>query len=452
MPKGHLKRGNTIALMLGFAFAELYLHIQFSLPGLYVIFYHLGFGGMGIAAFLFCKRKPVSIPPFVAWAASVVICLAPILVNYFGMRQDASLIVLGLLCGGGALVFFAQWFTRFCTYPANEAFDLILVSALIEPLLRIALIPLGDISSDSLFILISISSIISMAFLHGAGSVSPNDENRPQAIPESNPLGTTGVAAELIVFGIVFGIMHNVTADVAPQPFLAAHVLQFLVPLFLLAWIHLKAGRRVRSLALRTTTAAVLLLYFATVFFGDTRQSAIPVSVILVCDIASTFFILTFYQSAKTYGHNPLVVYGLGRGLFELSLLVGIASLETPFSNVIPQISDGFVYLGVIFIVLLMVNRFFAIAELGGRTMRPQDASDVNETLKRACDKIGRKRDLSERQVEIMLLTCRGYAKPAIAKELYISESTVRWHTKQLYAKLGIHSKRELLDLVETEG
>lgn len=438
--------------MLGFAFAEIYLHIQFSLSGFYAIFYHLGFGSTGIAAFLFCMRKPVSIPPSVAWIASIIMCLVPILVNYFGMQQNIALIILGLMCGGSALIFFAQWFAKFCAYSTNEAFDLILVSALIEPLLRIAMIPLGNTSPDSLFILISISSIVSMAFLQVAKPVLPDSENRPRAASGSSPLGTTGVAAELVVFGIIFGIMHNVTAGVTPEPFLIAHVLQFLVPLFLLAWIHLKASRRTRSFVLRATTTAVLLLYFATVFFGGTRQSAIPVSVILVCDIASTFFILTFYQSAKTYGHNPLVVYGLGRGLFELSLMAGIASLETPLSDVISQISDGFVYLGVIFIVLLMVNRFFAIVELGGRAMKPQDANDVNETLKRACGEIGRARNLSERQVEIMLLTCRGYAKPAIAKELYISESTVRWHTKQLYTKLGIHSKRELLDLVETEG
>lgn len=453
MPKGSLKNGSTVALMLGFALAELYLHIQFSLPGFYAIFYHLGFGSAGIVAFFLCRRRATTIPSPIVWLSATAMCLVPILIRYLEIHQEIAVAALGVLCGVSALAFFAQWFARFCAYSTNTAFDLVLVSAFLEPIFRIALIPVGEVSPDALFLAISASSVISTALLQGFKSASTGYASPVSpAGKASSPLGGTGVAAELIVFGIIFGIMHNVTADVASQPFLIAHVLQILVPLFLLAWMHLKATKRTRSLVLRITTATVLLLYFATVFFGDTRQNAIPVSVILVCDIASTFFILTFYQSVKTYGYSPLVVYGLGRGLFELSLMTGIASLETPLANAIAQVSDGVVYLGVIFVVLLMTNRFFFIVELGGRTMRPQGASDMDEILRRKCGEIGRRRELSERQVEIMLLICRGYTKPAIAQELYISESTVRWHAKQLYAKLGIHSKRELLDLVEDES
>ena len=39
---------------------------------------------------------------------------------------------------------------------------------------------------------------------------------------------------------------------------------------------------------------------------------------------------------------------------------------------------------------------------------------------------------------------------PSIAKQLFISENTVRSHSKSIYKKLDIHSKQELLDLLET--
>ena len=37
-----------------------------------------------------------------------------------------------------------------------------------------------------------------------------------------------------------------------------------------------------------------------------------------------------------------------------------------------------------------------------------------------------------------------------IAEELFVSENTVRTHSKRIYAKLDIHKKQELRDLVDT--
>ena len=47
-----------------------------------------------------------------------------------------------------------------------------------------------------------------------------------------------------------------------------------------------------------------------------------------------------------------------------------------------------------------------------------------------------------------MVLLCQGRSKSYIAESLFISENTVRSHSKNIYRKLGVHSKQELLDLV----
>lgn len=49
-----------------------------------------------------------------------------------------------------------------------------------------------------------------------------------------------------------------------------------------------------------------------------------------------------------------------------------------------------------------------------------------------------------------MHLLARGRDLPTISKTLFISRSTVQTHSKSLYRKLDIHSKQELIDLVET--
>ena len=63
---------------------------------------------------------------------------------------------------------------------------------------------------------------------------------------------------------------------------------------------------------------------------------------------------------------------------------------------------------------------------------------------------------LSNREAEVAELVMRGNSVSSIADTLVISENTVRTHTKHIYAKLGIHKRQEMIDLVrelvETTG
>ena len=57
--------------------------------------------------------------------------------------------------------------------------------------------------------------------------------------------------------------------------------------------------------------------------------------------------------------------------------------------------------------------------------------------------------DLRPRELEVMKLLCKGRTKSYIAETLYLTENTVRSHAKHLYTKLDVHSKQELMDLVD---
>ena len=55
---------------------------------------------------------------------------------------------------------------------------------------------------------------------------------------------------------------------------------------------------------------------------------------------------------------------------------------------------------------------------------------------------------LSNREMDVFLLLARGYTSAGIQSELYIAAGTVNYHTRNIYAKLGVHSKQELISLV----
>lgn len=64
------------------------------------------------------------------------------------------------------------------------------------------------------------------------------------------------------------------------------------------------------------------------------------------------------------------------------------------------------------------------------------------------CQKASNTFGLSQREQDVFLLLARGFSNSRIQQELYIAQGTVNYHTRNIYAKLGVHSKQELIDLV----
>ncbi|MDO5043105.1 MAG: helix-turn-helix transcriptional regulator [Slackia sp.] len=92
-------------------------------------------------------------------------------------------------------------------------------------------------------------------------------------------------------------------------------------------------------------------------------------------------------------------------------------------------------------------NRFDASVS----AMQDSDISDARapeRSLEARLEALSIVDPLSQREQEVTELLLHGNTVPAIARKLFISENTVRGHTKNIYRKLDIHSKQELIDLL----
>ena len=76
---------------------------------------------------------------------------------------------------------------------------------------------------------------------------------------------------------------------------------------------------------------------------------------------------------------------------------------------------------------------------------RPKDS------VRSRCERLARIHGLSDREFDLLELLAKGHTRVSVAKRLYVSENTVRVHVKNIYAKLGIHSKQQLIDLVDKQ-
>lgn len=146
---------------------------------------------------------------------------------------------------------------------------------------------------------------------------------------------------------------------------------------------------------------------------------------------------------------------GINRGFIQAGVLVGsVLAMAAP-----SWVGDGATTLQLIVlvlsgamtsVVLMVLNRKdelerMTLVESGAQM--PSEAGVVDYDA--VCDRLAGACGLTPREREILGYLARGRSLPYIRDELILSKNTVSTHAKNLYKKLGIHSRQDLFDLVE---
>lgn len=85
-----------------------------------------------------------------------------------------------------------------------------------------------------------------------------------------------------------------------------------------------------------------------------------------------------------------------------------------------------------------------------GDTVSSAEAAELpSPSLEERCEAIGRERGLTRRETEIFVMLARGRNGQFLMDHYVVSRNTVKSHIKHIYAKLGVHSQQELIDLAE---
>lgn len=164
-------------------------------------------------------------------------------------------------------------------------------------------------------------------------------------------------------------------------------------------------------------------------------------------------------------------VFGLAYGGYQLGNCLGWALGAYGIAAVIGEPHGVAMYVAMLFIVLVCAFVLFSEKEFGDlfkpasddetsleellaadlvHKAREDERIDPKERLAKIVDELSTEFKLSNREREVLQWLAMGYDSSAISKRLQISWNTVRTHTRKVYSKLDVHSKQELIDLVET--
>ena len=150
------------------------------------------------------------------------------------------------------------------------------------------------------------------------------------------------------------------------------------------------------------------------------------------------------------YSSSPSLIFGLGlsANVFGVLLGNGLGIRVTHLKLSIPQLAViGLVVISLTLIMLPLLNRHLVLLLKSHDFLASYDSFTTlnNEIISPNIESLD---SLTKREEEVLQMLLQGASNRKIAKELFISESTVKTHVRNILSKFNVSSRVELLSLV----
>lgn len=273
------------------------------------------------------------------------------------------------------------------------------------------------------------------------------------ALPARKPLS---IPWKLVVTTLIVGCAFGMLQSLALVGFFDGEVWSAVgVPAFLFAAVLLFASalrfRMDFNRMIYKIGFFAMALGFLLSFLGE--QGTLPGYAILCtgyryCDLL-LWGLCAYLINRRGYA-TPWVI-GMCMGPLLLGRFCGFAVITA--LSLDPSFSEYFQEAMVVMAFVLLAVALFAeshnnlveawgIERLGGE-------SEEARVLNLACAAISERHGLSPRESEILGFLAQGMTRKAVSAKLVLSEETVKTHMQHIYEKCGVHTRQDLLALIE---
>ena len=211
------------------------------------------------------------------------------------------------------------------------------------------------------------------------------------------------------------------------------------------------AFERIMQLLLAVFAVGFFLQPFASGIFFDVPPAILMVATALIYMLVWVAVIDIMHLSRI----HPFAIVGIWGACYGCPrLLYFILRAFFPIQNdsIEAIVMTALIALFCLFIVFFLVSWHLPKTHSFFQGLRQSDAAAADASLPPSeWQRIAQEKGLTEREREVFYLVCERFSRQYIAKQLFISENTVKAHLKRIYAKLGIHSKYDLERIIKSE-
>lgn len=370
--------------------------------------------------------------------------------------------VAAALAGVGAGLLIPLWFSRMGMLARNNSGYVLGISSLVSAPIALALDLLPDgalVGGCGVLVIASSVLLVALRALPHQEETEPSHLLATAAEEPSDPLKRLAAPlAYVFILSLAYGVLDVVamatpTATAADSGFASQGGGIVAIGVFLL-YVRFGKGRYTALLNASLVVVATGLVFLP--FLGGVYSIVLVVLTHVGWEIAllvSYALVIDVFRSdkQKLMGWSAAVFAFPRPGVVLGGLVASLVAEGSHFAFAqMTIIAFALLYL-IMMGVWLLRTREKRAAE---RALRKRDelikryvrARDDVQML--ACDELSAAHGLTKRETEILRLLAQGRDAAHIERTLFISRNTVKSYTKSLYAKLDVHSKQELIDLV----
>ena len=257
------------------------------------------------------------------------------------------------------------------------------------------------------------------------------------------------------------------------------------------------AWRVIYSRVALLTLHQILFPLIATAYlvlpaFSGVHEEGFIVFANTVFSVASSLMVVTCVGSSRRNGLPHTAVYGIFAGVAYTALLLGsVVGLSLGIEQGVSQAVMFVIAMGALYIMamVLVVPRDFLPGKKDGVEAGLEPEGDLEPegglepegveaaspkgsepearlesalladsglepdrelTIDEKCALLSERYQLSRRETEIFPYLAKGRDVQFVANELVLSKNTIKTHVKNIFMKLDVHSRQEIIDLVES--
>ena len=382
-----------------------------------------------------CRALAVAALAGIAFAGAAL--LAPALTEMLALLAYAATAV-----GTAALA--SLWFCFVCMHPHKST--PLFVSSAVAAGLAICLVE-GSLLVEAariavvLVLAVSVACMLVLVKAKPEG-VLPEPVGNRESDKRSKILKTSALMLSISNFEFGF-VASTASSDFERAACLASAAMAALVLAVSFARKGLVNERSLSPLTPPLTIGAFLSAYL----FGEALR--VP-SLCVLCTVYLSFGIAAVAEHVRLSHLSAPRAHGKARALDYLGMAVGfmvgyIVAVAAASDTVLAAQMTAAIAVAYSFIAAFCHKARFPEEGMEGGLGAPE----AKGLWKKRCRVVGEQCDLSERQFEVLMLVAQGRNAKYIEQALSISLSTAQTHIRNIYRKTGVHSRQELLDLIE---
>lgn len=402
------------------------------------------------------------------WVAAICTTLGTLFYSLPLSGNNLSMITAGAILSGLASPLIAiAWGQAYCSLNARQVTTQTAGSFLIAAILYVVISLIPQPISGMLVAFMPMLSIFvlyafePMHFAYGARNISASESSSDELSTFFSNAGIRRIVVGLILIMFVCGglRMYIMGAErgVYSEPLLMAlPIAAVAVPLLFygasLSHEKLNLGLLYRAsiplLAIACVIVAISSTHTAASFVIVSAGSAL-------IDMLTWILLIEIIQSTH---FSSLLVLAVGRLAIHLGMATGeICSFGMPTNVTLFIVISIFILTFTAGYAFLDSDTTFSFEpatahemegeflDISTQTAQEEPVDSLGERIASAAEKY----ELSPRETEVFTLWATGHGSRAIEEKLSVSPATVKTHLRHIYEKCGVHSRAEILDLLD---